>query len=609
MSESNRNSLKLDIVGARSAPGGGGDAETKRETYKAIPEDDRIPESRKDNPEEKGKTPKMAQNGENGINDGADERMLKDEEKQNLAKKDEVQFISGNQNGDAKIDIGAVDKSFTGMTKEELMKYANDPFWVRLRWVFFILFWALWAAMLICAILIIVHAPKCDAPVALKWWKQGPLVKFKESEFTVGDIDRAKKLQAKGVIYDLPGIYTYDITNPAIEGKIRKIVEEYNKTDINVILDLTPNYVTNSSTIFKEAQQNESHRSPLVWVEKPTTPNNWVAIPPNRRSAWVPVSANNYVLSTFGDGLYDLRMDDPIAKSELKKALQHLIDLGVKGFRFANAKHFIVDKNLQDEVPSGRAGSELDWEFWTHSHTTYQEGLGQLLSEYSLMVHNLTNDDGFLSVSDDLGRPESFKTEYGTFGVDTPMFGQFPFILAEQPHSPKPKQLYNALANIFEMAGNNSWLQWNYGSENLISVDPSAYEIFFMLLPGVPVLPADSPILANVSAATIDHLMNLRQSPSYMHGSFDLYSSGDLIAYSRESIKAGNPGIFVVLNPTPHSVVGNFSQAALPSKMTFDLLSANYNSTNIAVKSKASTDAIPMSPRSAAVLTYVPVKK
>lgn len=52
----------------------------------------------------------MAQNGENGINDGADERMLKDEEKQNLAKKDEVQFISGNQNGDAKIDIGAVDK-------------------------------------------------------------------------------------------------------------------------------------------------------------------------------------------------------------------------------------------------------------------------------------------------------------------------------------------------------------------------------------------------------------------------------------------------------------------------------------------------------------------
>lgn len=55
------------------------------------------------------------------------------------------------------------------MTKDELMKFANDPFWVRLRWIFFILFWALWIAMLAGAILIIVKAPKCAAPVALSW--------------------------------------------------------------------------------------------------------------------------------------------------------------------------------------------------------------------------------------------------------------------------------------------------------------------------------------------------------------------------------------------------------------------------------------------------------
>lgn len=55
------------------------------------------------------------------------------------------------------------------MTKDELMKFANDPFWVRLRWIFFILFWALWVAMLAGAILIIIRAPKCSAPVALSW--------------------------------------------------------------------------------------------------------------------------------------------------------------------------------------------------------------------------------------------------------------------------------------------------------------------------------------------------------------------------------------------------------------------------------------------------------
>lgn len=56
------------------------------------------------------------------------------------------------------------------MTKEELMKFANDPFWIRLRWIFFILFWLLWVAMLAGAILIIVKAPKCTAPVELKWY-------------------------------------------------------------------------------------------------------------------------------------------------------------------------------------------------------------------------------------------------------------------------------------------------------------------------------------------------------------------------------------------------------------------------------------------------------
>lgn len=76
-----------------------------------------------------------------------------------------VQFISGAPaNGDAKVEIGdtgATAPSFVGLGKEELMKYANDPFWVRLRWFLFILFWVLWIAMLVGAIVIIILAPRC----------------------------------------------------------------------------------------------------------------------------------------------------------------------------------------------------------------------------------------------------------------------------------------------------------------------------------------------------------------------------------------------------------------------------------------------------------------
>lgn len=46
------------------------------------------------------------------IEDGADDPMLEGEEKSQLAKKEEVKFTSASdrKNGDAKIDIGEVDK-------------------------------------------------------------------------------------------------------------------------------------------------------------------------------------------------------------------------------------------------------------------------------------------------------------------------------------------------------------------------------------------------------------------------------------------------------------------------------------------------------------------
>lgn len=61
-------------------------------------------------------------------------------------------------------------QQFSGLTKEELLKYADDPFWVRLRWFMFIMFWALWLCMLAGAIGIIIQAPKCAAPTPKTWF-------------------------------------------------------------------------------------------------------------------------------------------------------------------------------------------------------------------------------------------------------------------------------------------------------------------------------------------------------------------------------------------------------------------------------------------------------
>ena len=76
-----------------------------------------------------------------------------------------VKFISQDEkNGEAKVDIGksSFDSTRTGLTKEELMKYANDPFWIKVRLVAFILFWLAWISTLVGSVIIIMLSPKCQ---------------------------------------------------------------------------------------------------------------------------------------------------------------------------------------------------------------------------------------------------------------------------------------------------------------------------------------------------------------------------------------------------------------------------------------------------------------
>lgn len=111
------------------------------------------------------------------------------------------------------------------MSKEELMKFANDPFWVRLRWFLFIVFWGLWIGMLAGAVYIILDAPKCAAPVPLSWWQTGPLVTVDEQSYReqVADV---KKFGASGVVYKLPEDETYFVEG-ALEGKIKELVKAF----------------------------------------------------------------------------------------------------------------------------------------------------------------------------------------------------------------------------------------------------------------------------------------------------------------------------------------------------------------------------------------------
>ncbi|KAL5285122.1 SLC3A2 family protein [Megaselia abdita] len=506
----------------------------QKEELKEISGEDKNTDKENSSSEKKPENGKMVQEGDI-TQDGADERMLNNENddvEKLTVKKEEIKFIPADQkNGDAKIDIGEVDKkAFVGMSKDELMKYANDPFWVRLRWIFFILFWAAWAAMLIGAVMIIVNAPKCAPPQPLPWYKKGPLVKF-SSELQPNDAEVAQKLHSSAVIYELNPVDTYNAKSPEVQNRIRDLVLKYKNSSIDVILDITPNYAPGSSDFVKNALEDKEKRSGLVLfdVQGSDPPTTWLSIV--NGSAWSKINEKYWALSQFGENLYDLNMNSTYVKDELNSILNHLIHLGVKGFRFRNTKHFIVKLEKENLVAEEISQQTIvdnmnDYRFWNHKQTTFQEGLGDLLQEYKLTIKNATDFEGFLGVTDDILRPEAYKTKDGNYGIDLPIYGRI-----GSDFDVSQKDLYGELKRTLETTGNTTWLQWNYHSLPN-QTEPTAFSVFFMLLPGVPVVTA--PKLENVNEEYYKEMAHLRSSPSFMHGSFDLYNSTQkVVAYSR----------------------------------------------------------------------------
>lgn len=142
-------------------------------------------------------------------------------------------FANGSPEAHVQIDDGSSSEgsSFTGLGKEELMKYANDPFWIRVRKILFIVFWVAWIAMLAAAIVIIVLAPKCPKRPNLKWYQTEVVYQVQPKSFK----DTSSSGSPNAGVGDINGTYI-NINVVSTDIHVLASLEKYK---IKIFIDLS----------------------------------------------------------------------------------------------------------------------------------------------------------------------------------------------------------------------------------------------------------------------------------------------------------------------------------------------------------------------------------
>uniref|UniRef100_A0A8C8DWP6 Glycosyl hydrolase family 13 catalytic domain-containing protein n=1 Tax=Oryzias sinensis TaxID=183150 RepID=A0A8C8DWP6_9TELE len=197
------------------------------------------------------------------------------------------------KNGTVKLKVLEEDEEqtkFTGLNKEELLRVAGSPGWVRTRWALLLVFWIGWLGMLVGAVLIILRAPVCRELPPTDWWNEGPLLQirnlqaFSETKDLKGGSVRPtlSGLKLKGLVIgpihaapaDDPMNLEFEEISPEFGNleQFKRLLQTAHRKGVFVVLDLTPNYRGSSGPWFSSASVTnvaERLKSALVfWLSE-----------------------------------------------------------------------------------------------------------------------------------------------------------------------------------------------------------------------------------------------------------------------------------------------------------------------------------------------------
>lgn len=325
-----------------------------------------------------------------------EKRSLKDEFDDSATADDlddsKAKFLNGKSGLDDQcvIEVGS-DVSFSGLGKEELMKYANDPFWVRTRMILFVLFWIGWVAMLVAAIVIIVVAPKCPKRPDQKWYQTDVVYQVNVKSFKdesnegsdgagIGDLSgvasKVEYLQSIGVnAFWLNSIYksgddSYD-NNDVVNHKqvdesfgtmqaFDNLRKDTKKKGMRIVLDFIPNHTGKKHEWFITSENKEDgYENYYIWAPgkgpdpSVNPPNNWETVYGVPAWTYSTVRKEWYYHSYLSE-YPDLNLRDESVLTNLDSVLKFWLDKGVDGFAVQGLQRLVESNETSyDEGTKG----------------------------------------------------------------------------------------------------------------------------------------------------------------------------------------------------------------------------------------------------------------
>lgn len=190
------------------------------------------------------------------------------------------------------IDIKQSPK-YVGLSKEELERYVNDPYWKKLRYAFLFVFWFAWVGMFLAAIAIVLMSPKCPPKPDRHWWQKKICYQiwtrsFKDSNADgIGDfngisekvsvLDTALRTSA---IWPVPLLKSargggYDVTDyknvdPALGtmADFENLINTVHKHDMHMVMDIPLAIVSVEHEWFKKSVARDGEfENYFVWLE------------------------------------------------------------------------------------------------------------------------------------------------------------------------------------------------------------------------------------------------------------------------------------------------------------------------------------------------------